>query len=98
MRTMIKVTVPVEAGNRAIRDGSLPKVIADAIERLKPEAAYFFPDRGIRTCLFVVDVKDASEIPVIAEPFFTQLDAAVDLTPVMNAEDLKKGLGQVVRK
>ena len=95
---MIKVTVPVEAGNRAIRDGSLPKVISDALERLKPEAAYFFPDRGIRTCLFVIDIKDPSEIPVIAEPFFTQLDAAVDFTPVMNAEDLKKGLGQVVRK
>jgi hypothetical protein len=95
---MIKVTVPVEAGNRAIRDGSLPKVIADAIERLKPEASYFFAEGGIRTCLFVVDVKDASEIPVIAEPFFTQLDAAVALTPVMNAEDLKKGLGQIARK
>jgi hypothetical protein len=95
---MIKVTVPVEAGNRAIRDGSLPKVISDALERLRPEAAYFFPDRGIRTCLFVIDVKDPSEIPVIAEPFFTQLDAAVEFTPVMNAEDLKKGLGQVVRK
>ncbi|HEY7450264.1 MAG TPA: hypothetical protein VH702_19055 [Vicinamibacterales bacterium] len=98
MRTMIKVTVPVEAGNRAIRDGSLPKVISDALERLRPEAAYFFPDRGVRTCLFVIDVKDPSEIPVIAEPFFTQLDAAVDFTPVMNADDLKKGLGQIVRK
>jgi hypothetical protein len=95
---MIKVTVPVEAGNRAIRDGSLPKVISDALERLRPEAAYFFPDRGVRTCLFVIDVKDPSEIPVIAEPFFTQLDAAVDFTPVMNADDLKKGLGQIVRK
>lgn len=98
MRTLIKVTVPVEAGNRAIRDGSLPKVIADALERLRPEAAYFLPDRGIRTMMLVIDVKDPSDIPVIAEPFFTQLDAAVEFTPVMNADDVKKGLEKIVKR
>ncbi|HEY7443703.1 MAG TPA: hypothetical protein VH701_14855 [Vicinamibacterales bacterium] len=98
MRTLIKVTVPVEAGNRAIRDGSLPKVISDSLERLRPEAAYFLPDRGIRTMMLVIDVKDPSDIPVIAEPFFTQLDAAVEFTPVMNADDVKKGLEKIVKR
>lgn len=41
MRMMMKVTVPVEAGNRAIADGTLPKTIEAAMESLKPEAAYF---------------------------------------------------------
>jgi hypothetical protein len=92
MRTMLKVSIPVEAGNRAIKDGSLPRIVGEALENLKPEAAYFFADNGKRTALMVFDMKDASEIPAIAERFFMGLDAEVDYRPVMNAEDLKKGL------
>jgi hypothetical protein len=40
----------------------------------------------------VFDLKDPSEIPGIAEPFFMHLNAKVDFCPVMNAEDLQKGL------
>jgi hypothetical protein len=94
MRTMIRLTIPVEAGNRAFRDGSLPKTMMELIERLKPEAAYFFPDRGVRTALMVVDLKDPSDIPAIAEPLFESLNAAVEFLPVMNAEDLKKGIAR----
>jgi hypothetical protein len=92
---MIRLTIPVEAGNRAFRDGSLPKTMMELIERLKPEAAYFFPDRGIRTALMVVDLKDPSDILAIAEPLFESLNAAVEFLPVMNAEDLKKGIARV---
>jgi len=92
MRMMLKITVPVEAGNAAVEDGSLPKIIQGAIARLKPEAAYFFAEGGERSMLFVFDMADASHIPQIAEPLFTGLNAAVSLIPVMNAEDLQKGL------
>jgi len=95
MRTMIRIKIPVEAGNRALQEGTLPKVIMEAIERLKPEAAYFCPDQGLRAAFMVVDLKDSSEIPGIAEPFFSRLNAAVDFVPVMNAEDLKKGLTKI---
>jgi hypothetical protein len=95
MRTMIKVTVPVEAGNKAFKDGTLQRTIMEALERLKPEAAYFSPERGVRTAFLVVDLKDTSEIPAIVEPFFERLNAAVELLPVMNADDLKKGLAKV---
>lgn len=95
MRTMIKVTVPVEAGNKAFKDGTLQRTIMEALERLKPEAAYFLPERGVRTAFLVVDLKDTSEIPAIVEPFFEKLNAAVELLPVMNADDLKKGLAKV---
>lgn len=95
MRTMIKITVPVEAGNTAIQNGTLPKILGEALERLKPEAAYFLTERGVRTAMLVVDVNDPSDIPTIAEPFFMGFNAAVDFTPVMNAEDLKKGLGKI---
>jgi hypothetical protein len=96
MRMMIRIKVPVETGNQAMKDGTLPKTIMEALERLKPEAAYFFPEHGVRTSFMVVDIKDSSEIPAIAEPFFSRLNAAVEIFPVMNAEDLKKGLSKIV--
>ena len=97
MRTLVKVTVPIEAGNRAIKDGRMQKVLAEASERLRPEAAYFLADKGIRTALYVVDLKDPSDIPVIAEPFFTEFNAAVEFTPVMTADDLKKALDRLAK-
>ena len=96
MRTMVRITVPVEAGNAAIKNGSLPKIIGEALEQLKPEAAYFFPNAdGARCALMVIDLKEPSDIPVIAEKFFMGFNAAVQFTPVMNADDLKKGLSRI---
>jgi hypothetical protein len=92
MRTMLKITIPVEPGNRAIKDGSLPKLMNSVMEKLHPEAAYFYPEGGKRTTLMVFDMKDASQIPSVVEPFFMGLDADISLTPVMNAADLKAGL------
>ena len=92
MRMMLKVSIPVEPGNTAVKDGSLKKVIGESLERLKPEAAYFLPEDGRRTAIMVFDLADQSEIPSIAEPFFLAFNAAVSITPVMNADDLKKGL------
>lgn len=92
MRTLVRVTLPVEASNKAIMDGSLPKTIQETMGRLKPEAAYFTTIDGCRACLMVIDMKDSSEIPGIAEPFFMAFNAKVELSPVMNAEDLQKGL------
>jgi hypothetical protein len=93
MRMMLKVSMQVEAGNAGIKDGSLPRAIQSLMEQVKPEAAYFYPGGdGRRTALFVFDMKEASDIPAIVEPLFEGMNAAVALTPVMNAEDLKKGL------
>jgi hypothetical protein len=89
---MLKVMMPVEKGNQAIQNGTLSKVMIGALQELKPEAAYFYPENGKRACLMVFDMKDPSQIPVIAERFFMELNAEVTLTPVMNADDLKKGL------
>lgn len=95
MRTMIRIRIPVEAGNKSVKDGSLPKTLGETLDRLKPEAAYFYTDGGLRTTLMVIDLKDPSEIPPIAETFFQAFDASVEFFPVMNADDLKKGVAQV---
>ena len=97
MRMMLRVLMPVEAGNAGIKDGSLPRTIKALIERLKPEAAYFFPDEGKRSAVYVFDMQDASQIPALVEPLFLGMNAEVRLSPVMNFEDLQKGLAETMK-
>ena len=87
--------MPVESGNQAIKDGTLGAVIQRATERWKPEAIYFTTFDGQRTAYMVFDLPDTSGIPPFAEPFFQELNANVQLAPVMNTEDLQKGLSQL---
>jgi hypothetical protein len=88
MRTLLRVSIPVEAGNAAIKDGSLGKTMEKLLGELKPEAAYFFTDdNGNRSGSIVFDLKDPSQIPAIAEPWFLALNAKVSFRPVMNAQD-----------
>jgi hypothetical protein len=92
MRTLLKATMDVATANKTIADGTMPKLMQATMEKLKPEASYFTTVDGCRTCFIVFDMKDPSEMPVIAEPFFMNLNAKVEFCPVMNADDLKKGL------
>jgi len=97
MRMMLRVTIPVVAGNAEIQSGKMPKLMAEVTARLKPEAAYFTTDTGHRTAYFFFDLKDVSDMPSIGEPFFMELNAKVEFMPVMNAEDLQKGLSHLKR-
>ena len=99
MRFLMKVTIPTEAGNKAIREGALRPRLQRALEDLKPEAAYFFEEGGHRTALLVINMQDAAEIPRFVEPFFLGVDAKVSLHPAMTAEDLAKGgLDELAKK
>ena len=90
MRFMIKVNIPVEEGNRAAKAGKLGKIIQDILLELKPDAAYFTDENGERTGFLFVHIKDNSEIPKIAEPWFLAFNAAVEFHPVMVLDDLAK--------
>lgn len=92
MRMLLKVSIPVADGNRTIRDGSLPAIMEKAIAQLRPEAAYFTVENGNRTAFIFFDLHDVTIIPSIAEPLFMGFNAQIDLTPVMNADDMRAGL------
>jgi hypothetical protein len=95
---MMKVSIPVEAGNKGILEGILPKTVMEFVGQAKPEAAYFVAEKGNRTAIFVFDLKDPSTIPSVAEPFFVNLKAAVEFTPAMNLEDMKAGVERAVKQ
>jgi len=97
MRVMMRVHIPVEAGNAAIKDGSLPKTFQQFMETMKPEAAYFVAEGGERTAYFFFDLKDLSSIPPAAEPFFMRLHAAIDITPAMNFDEVRAGVATALK-
>jgi hypothetical protein len=92
MRMMLKIKMPTQTANRAIPEGSFAKVMEATMSRLKPEAAYFHADNGCRAATMFFDLRDNSDIPTFTEPLFSTLDATIELIPVMNADELKKGL------
>ncbi|HXW43982.1 MAG TPA: DUF3303 family protein [Streptosporangiaceae bacterium] len=95
MRTIARITIPVEAGNRAVSDGTIGKLMMNAAEQWRPEAMYFTAFEGRRSAYMVFDMQDSADLPAFAEPFFNELDAEVELAPVMNSEDLQRGLSQL---
>ena len=88
MRFLMKVSMPVEGGNAAAKNGF--KALQDILGEIKPEAAYFYTEGGKRTGILIVNMSDASQIPSLAEPFFLAMNASVEICPVMLPEDLAK--------
>ena len=92
MRMLLKVSFPVEVGNAAVRSGTLGSKIQQILSELKPEAAYFTEDGGQRTGYIFFDMKQSSQLPAIAEPWFLAFNASVTVRPAMSSEDLAEGM------
>jgi len=101
MRVLLKATMNIDAGNRAVRQGNIGGTIQAILEEQKPESAYFLASEGQRTALLFLDIQDASQIPSLAEPWFLAFNANVEVTPAMTAQDLAKAapsIEKIVKK
>ena len=101
MRFMLKAIMDTEKANTAAKAGTLGKTIQAIVGELKPEAAYFTDDHGKRTAYVFFEMRDASQIPAIAEPWFLAFNAHLEFHPVMVPKDLVKagpGIEEAARR
>ena len=97
MRMLLRWEIGLEAGNEAIRTGRIAELSRALMERVQPESAYFGTENGKRTGYLFFYLDDSARIPVIAEPLFQQLGATVEFIPVMNADELQRGLAEIAK-
>ena len=95
MKFLIRAKIPTEAGNKSVQDPNFLKKLEEYMGKVKPEAAYFLPVDGHRTMAFIVNMQSNDQVPAIVEPLFQWVGANVEVIPVMNFDDLKKGISEI---
>jgi len=95
MRMMIRITLPTDTMNTRITDGSFQTVLQNYVAEFKPEAVYFVAENGVRTMYMFADMASTSQLPAVVEPPFLAYEAAVDVTPAMNLDDLKAAMPHI---
>jgi len=90
MRFLVKVNWPNENANAHVASGKVGETVQGILEQIKPEAVYFGLEGGERTMFMIVNLDEASQMPSVAEPMFLELDARIEMIPVMTPEDLAK--------
>ncbi|HXG35469.1 MAG TPA: hypothetical protein VNL15_00705 [Dehalococcoidia bacterium] len=99
MRFLAQITIPNDAGNTGLLDGSLLGKIQRYIEEVKPEAVYAAAE-GQRTLFMILNIESSDRIPELLEPLWIDLEADVHLVPVLNAEEFARaqaGIERVVK-
>jgi hypothetical protein len=97
MRMLLKVNIPVEAGNAGMQNASFGNSIQQILADLKPEAAYFAEENGERTAYIFFDMEKTSDLPGIAEPWFLAFNARLTLRPAMTPQDLASAAPAIER-
>ena len=88
MRMMMTVEFPLEPFNTVVRNGTAGSIMKKILDDAKPEAAYFGEQDGKRGGILIVDVSKPSDVPRLAEPWFLNYNAEVELRIAMTTEDL----------
>ena len=96
MRMMLQVVMPVKSANAAVRAGQLGPFIQKILADLKPEAAFFTETNGTRSGYIFFDMKDSSQLPAIAEPWFLAFNATITVRPAMTPQELAGPAGTAI--
>jgi hypothetical protein len=94
---IMKVTIPVETGNRLVLSGKMGAAVQMFMEDVKPEAAYFTEDSGRRCGYLFVDVDDPAVFPALAEPAMLAFNASVEFRPLMTPEEFAKAAPAIAK-
>jgi hypothetical protein len=92
MRMMMKVTIPVEAGDRGSKEGILPKTVTELGDRNKPKVYSFTPTGGKQTTFFFFDLADLTILPIAAKPFFENPNAEIVVSSAINLDQMRAGV------
>lgn len=99
MRVILRVTIPHEPFNTAVRNGTAGATLNRIIEDAKAEAVYFTEIDGYRTAILVINIERESQIPAFAEPWFLSFNANCRFRIAMSPEDLAQaGLDEIGKK
>jgi hypothetical protein len=96
MRMMLKILIPTEAGNEAVKDGSLAKLFETTIRKLDAETNYFVAQDGLRCAMIFFDIRIAPNFQASSSRC-SGVNVEIDVVPAMNADDLKRGLGAAMQ-
>jgi hypothetical protein len=88
---MLKIKIPPESGNRAVKDGTMAKAFESLNAKIKPEAVYFSMEDGMRCAFFFYDVAEEYQFLEIHEPLFAAMGALVYDAPALTWDDMAKG-------
>jgi hypothetical protein len=95
MRFIIRAKIPTEAGNKMVKDPKFIQNLEGYMNKIKPEASYFFEADGNRVMAFVANIESVEMIPAVVEPLFQEIGANVEVHPVMSFDDLKKAITNI---
>jgi hypothetical protein len=97
IRMMLKVEIPPEGGNQAIKAGQQGAIFEALIKQIKPEAVYFTQENGLRTVYFVYTIHNTADFAAIHEPLIQGFGARVYDIPALTWDELKQafeGMGE----
>jgi uncharacterized protein (DUF885 family) len=96
---LLHVRIPHEEFNAAVRDGSVGRKMKQILDETRAEAVYFTEYDGRRGAIMIINIKDPSEVPKFAEPWFLLFNADVQFHIAMTPEELgRAGLEEIGKK
>ena len=98
IRMMLKVQIPPDGGNEAIKAGNQGAIFEALIDQIKPEAVYFTQEDGLRTAYFVYTIYETTDFAAIHEPLIQGFGARVYDMPALTWEELKQAFGAIDEK